>query len=348
MDPMSRHRPHRPAPRAFSVLTAFSAARTSRTSRTAGPSRPPKAARTSKALALGSVLVLGGLLGGCARQADLAAQHHAGGKLDVVAGFYPFAFLAERIGGAHVAVTNLTRPGAEPHDLELTPSQVATVSEADLAIYEKGLQPAVDSAVEQNKPKAALDTAKVVPLEDHGDLGEGDPRGADPHVWLDPVDFAKIADAVAEALEKADPAHAADYQTSLAALDDQLTGLDLAFKGGLANCARHDIVTAHAAFGYLAERYGLRQVPIAGLSPDDEPSAAHLARIEKLIKTDGVTTVFFEALASPKTAQSLARDTGTKAAVLDPVEGIADPSRHDYLSVMRDDLAALKTALGCS
>jgi zinc transport system substrate-binding protein len=288
------------------------------------------------------------LLGGCAKEADLAAQHRAGGKLDVVAGFYPFAYLAERIGGDHVAVTNLTRPGAEPHDLELTPSQVAAVSEADLAIYEKSLQPAVDSAVAQNKPKAALDTTTVVPLENHGDLGEGDPHGADPHVWLDPVDFSRIADAVAEALEKADPGHAADYQANVAALDAQLTGLDLAFKKGLASCRRKDIVTSHAAFGYLAERYGLTQVPIAGLSPDDDPSAAHLAKIEKLIETEGVTTVFFETLASPKTARSLARDTGTKAAVLDPVEGIADPARHDYLSVMRDDLAALQTALGCS
>jgi zinc transport system substrate-binding protein len=317
MDPMSRLRPHRPA---ISVFSAFSA------------------------LSVGAVL----LLGGCAKQADLAAQHHAGGKLDVVAGFYPFAYLAERIGGDHVAVTNLTRPGAEPHDLELTPSQVAAVANADLAIYEKSLQPAVDSAVEQNKPKAALDTTKVVPLEHHGDLGEGDPHAADPHVWLDPVDYARIADAVAEALEKADPGHAADYQANVAALDAQLTDLDLAFKKGLASCARKDIVTSHAAFGYLAERYGLTQVPIAGLSPDDEPSAAHLGKIEDLIKTEGVTTVFFETLASPKTAQSLARDTGTKAAVLDPIEGVSDPTRHDYLSVMRDDLAALRTALGCS
>ena len=145
-----------------------------------------------------------------------------GGRLDVVAGFYPFAFLAERIGGDHVVVRNLTRPGAEPHDLELTPSQVGAVSKADLAIYEKGLQPAVDAAVAQNKPKAALDAATVVHLENHGDLGEGDAHSADPHIWLDPVDFAKVADAVSAKLQRIDPAHAADYQANQAALDGQL------------------------------------------------------------------------------------------------------------------------------
>ncbi|MBS2539356.1 zinc ABC transporter substrate-binding protein [Catenulispora sp. NF23] len=304
--------------------------------------RPGVPARVAGLVA---VLVAALTLSGCLKQSD---QHTADGRLDVVAGFYPFAYLAEQIGGDHVAVRNLTKPGAEPHDLELTPSQVGAVSKADLAIYEKGLQPAVDAAVAQNKPKAALDTATVVHLEDHGDLGEGDAHSADPHVWLDPVDFAKIADAVSAELQRIDPAHAADFQAKQSALDGELRTLDADYRAGLAHCQRQDIVTSHAAFGYLAERYGLVQVPIAGLSPDDEPSAAHLAKIQDLIKTKGVTTVFFETLASPKTARTLAADTGTKAAVLDPIEGVKDPSKQDYLSIMRDNLAALRSALGCS
>lgn len=295
-------------------------------------------------------------LAGCAKASDTAgpagAPGSSGGTVKVVAGFYPFAFLAERIGGAHVTVDNLTKPGAEPHDLELTPSQVGAVATADLAIHEKSLQPNVDSAIAQNKPKHTLDVATVIRLEDHGDLGEGGASGgshsADPHIWLDPVDFRKVSTAVSDALQQADPAHAADYQANAAALDSQLTALDAEYRTGLAQCQRKDIVTSHAAFGYLAERYGLTQVPIAGLSPDDEPSAAHLAQIEGLIKAKGVTTVFFETLASPKTARTLASDTGTKAAVLDPIEGVADPSQHDYLTVMRANLAALKSALACS
>ena len=287
-------------------------------------------------------------LGGCVKAADRPGAAAAGGRLDVVAGFYPFAFLAERVGGAHVAVQNLTKPGAEPHDLELTPSQVAAVGQADLAIYEKGLQPLVDSAVGQEKPKAALDAATVVHLENHGDLGEGDSHSDDPHIWLDPVDFAKVADAVSAKLQQIDPPHAADYRAGQAALDAQLGALDADYRAGLAQCQRKDVVTSHAAFGYLAERYGLTQVPISGLSPEAEPSASHLAKIQDLIKTKGVTTVFFETLASPKTAQALAADTGTKAAVLDPIEGVQDPSKQDYLSVMRDNLAALRTALGCA
>ncbi|MEZ0107495.1 zinc transport system substrate-binding protein [Catenulispora sp. EB89] len=312
--------------------------------RTAGSRRLRRPAAAVSALA--TVLVMALVLSGCVKQSDRSSGDT--GRLDVVAGFYPFAYLAEQIGGGHVSVRNLTRPGAEPHDLELTPSQVGAVSKADLAIYEKGLQPAVDSAIAQNKPKAALDTATVVRLENHGDLGEGNAHSADPHVWLDPVDFAKIADAVSAKLQQIDPAHAADYQANQAALDGRLAALDADYRAGLAHCVRKDVVTSHAAFGYLAERYGLVQVPIAGLSPDDEPSAAHLAKIQHLIKTEGVTTVFFETLASPKTARTLAADTGTKAAVLDPIEGVKDPSTQDYFSIMRDNLAALRTALGCS
>lgn len=308
---------------------------------------PHRARRGRRGVPAGIAVVLAVMvaLSGCLKQSGPQATP---GQLDVVAGFYPFAYLAQQIGGEHVAVRNLTRPGAEPHDLELTPSQVGAVSKADLAIYEKGLQPAVDAAVDQNKPHAALDTATVVRLEDHGDLGEGDSHSADPHVWLDPVDFGRIADALSAKLQQIDPAHAADYQVNQATLDDRLKALDADYRAGLAHCVRKDIVTSHAAFGYLAERYGLVQVPLAGLSPDDEPSAAHLAKIQRLIKTEGVTTVFFETLASPKTAQSLAADTGTKAAVLDPIEGVKDPAKQDYLSVMRANLAALRTALGCS
>ena len=190
----------------------------------------------------------------------------------MVAGFYPFAFLAERIGGEHVVVQNLTKPGAEPHDLELTPSQVGSVSEADLAIFEKGLQPAVDAAVAQNKPKAALDTATVVHLENHGDLGEGDAHSADPHVWLDPVDFAEIADALSVKLQRIDPAHAAEYQANQTELAGQLATLDTEYRAGLAHCQRKDIVTSHAAFGYLAERYGLVQVRWPGCRRTTSPA----------------------------------------------------------------------------
>lgn len=286
-------------------------------------------------------------LSGCVKAADRPGAVK-NGRLDVVAGFYPFAYLAERIGGAHVDVLNLTKPGAEPHDLELTPSQVAAVGNADLALYEKGLQPLVDTAIKQEKPKASLDAATVVHLENHGDLGEGGSHDADPHIWLDPVDFGKLADAVSGKLQQIDPAHAADFRANQAALDADLTALDAEYRAGLASCQRKSIVTSHAAFGYLAERYGLTQIPISGLSPEEEPSASHLAKIQDLIKTEGVTTVFFEALASPKTARTLAADTGTKAAVLDPIEGVQDPSKQDYLSVMRDNLAALRTALGCA
>ncbi|KWX00120.1 ABC transporter substrate-binding protein [Carbonactinospora thermoautotrophica] len=285
----------------------------------------------------------------------------------VVVGFYPFEFLTRRIGGDAVTVTNLTKPGTEPHDLELTPRQVGEVAEASLVIYLKGMQPALDKAIEQNKPPAQLDVTRVVPLESHEEAGddhghddqpghehspghaeEHEHGGPDPHVWLDPQRFAKVAIAVGDQLAQIDTARADDYRARAAQLARQLQALDGEFSAGLKNCERRDIVTTHAAFGYLTERYRLNQIAINGLSPEAEPSPAHIARIQELIREKGITTIFFETLASPKTAQMLADDLHLKTAVLDPVEGVKDQKSQDYFSVMRANLTELRKALSCS
>jgi zinc transport system substrate-binding protein len=297
------------------------------------------------------------LLTGCA--ADAGAKT-GNGPVDVVAAFYPLKYVAQQVGGPEVTITNLTKPGAEPHDLELKPRQVAAISDADLIVYLKGLQPSVDKAIAQNRHRTTVEADRISPLEDHGTEVDGTSghsggdghnhsvaSGGDPHIWLDPMRLAAIANGVGEALAKVDPAHAQDYRDRAAQLRDKLTALDQEFAAGLANCRRKEIVTSHAAFGYLAERYGLDQVGVEGINPSSEPSPARIAELQKLVKAKGVTTVFFETLASPKTAETLAHDTGAKAAVLDPLEGVKDESKADYFSVMRDNLAALRTALGC-
>lgn len=280
-------------------------------------------------------------------------------KFDVVASFYPMQFLAEQIGGDHVNVTTLTEPGQEPHDLELSTKQTAELGEADAVLYLKTLQPAVDEAVSQSEVKTKIDAASLTKLEDHGDVEhehgsseeehseEEEEHALDPHLWLDPVKYSEVAEGVAKAFEKADPDNAADYKKNAEALTKKLDELDTQFADGLKNTGTKVFFTNHAAFGYLAERYGLTQEAISGLDPESEPSPARIKELQTEAKADGVTTVFYETLVSDKTAKTLAKDAGLKTDVLDPLEGITDKSKgDDYFQVMESNLSALKTALG--
>ncbi|MFF2408934.1 metal ABC transporter substrate-binding protein [Streptomyces sp. NPDC058092] len=285
-----------------------------------------------------------------------AADHKNGGKLNVVASFYPMQFLAEQIGGKHVSVTTLTKPGVEPHDLELTPRQIGGLADAGYILYLKGIQPAVDDAIKQSGSKDVVDASTLTTLEDHGtEAGadehghehHGDETGADPHIWLDPVKYAEVAKGVGKSLEKTDPDHAADYRKNTDALVTKLDGLNTAYENGLKNTTTRTFITTHSAFGYLAERYGLTQEGIAGIDPEAEPSPARIKEIHTIAEKNKVSTVFFETLASDRTAKTLAKDTGLKTDVLDPLEGITGKSKGaDYIEVMQSNLAALQKALG--
>jgi zinc transport system substrate-binding protein len=281
-----------------------------------------------------------------------------GEKITVVGSFYPMAWVAERVAGSAASVTTLTKPGTEPHDLELTPRQVVSVGEADLVIYIRGVQPAVDDAVGQHAKDKAVDAASLVKTlpaaeeasgeeEDGAEHADGEHAEFDPHLWLDPNRLAAVATAVGDRLARADPGQANAYRTGARRLAADLTTLDREFAGGLRSCAQQTIVTSHAAFAYLADRYGLDQVSIAGIDPESEPSPRRLAELTGEIRRTGVTTVFTETLVSPKVAQTLAREAGARIATLDPVEGLPAGSTGDYLSVMRQNLQTLRTALAC-
>ncbi|ARQ70887.1 metal ABC transporter substrate-binding protein [Streptomyces marincola] len=339
---------------------------------------------------------------------DGAGETGGGDGLDVVASFYPMAFLAERIGGEHVEVSTLTEPGTDPHDLDIGAQQTARLSEADLVVYLAGLQPAVDEAVEQSGAEHVVEATSLTTLaesgggeeehahdehehehadeehghdehdhadeehgHDHGDEGHGhdehdhgdeehghdhgdhghdhDHGGLDPHIWLDPVRYAEVAEGVGAALAEADPDHAADYERNTADLTAELAALDEEFAEGLATTETDTFITTHAAFGYLADRYGLHEESITGLDPESEPSGARMRELQDIAEADNVTTVFFETLISDETARTLANDLGLETAVLDPVEGItAESPGADYLEVMRANLDALREALGAS
>jgi zinc transport system substrate-binding protein len=297
---------------------------------------------------------LAGLLGGCASSLDAGVRSaSAAGQVPVLASFYPLQFVAEQVGGAHVAVGSLTRPGTEPHDLELSAQDVAAVDDAarnGLVVYLSGFQPAVDDAV-----ATAGGSRGIVDVADAADLDltttvDGEPgSGVDPHFWLDPTRLASVTRLVADRLSAVDPEHAAEYQRNAAALRADLGRLDAQYRSGLQDCRSRDLVTSHAAFGYLAQRYDLTQRGIVGLNPDAEPSPAQLADVAAFVRQNDVSTIFFETLASPAVAETVARETGAHTAVLDPIEGITDASAGDsYPAVMESNLAALQEGLGCT
>lgn len=271
----------------------------------------------------------------------------ASAKPKVVASFYPLQYLAQRIAGDNAEITNLTAPGAEPHDLELTAQQTAKVGGADVVIYEAGLQPSVDQAVKNGSPKASVDAAKVVSLAAAPASVEGTSDNKDPHFWQDPTLYSQVADSVEAALAKADPGHASTYSANLASLKADLAALDADITKGLANCAVKTLVVSHDAFEYFGRRYHLTIAPIAGLSPDAEPSAQHLQELSDLAKNAHITTIFSEKLASPKQSQTLAADLHIQTAVLDPLEGLEPGESGDYLTLMRGNLAAIQKASSC-
>jgi zinc transport system substrate-binding protein len=265
----------------------------------------------------------------------LAGCGSTAGKNTVVASFYPLVFAAKSIGGFGYHVDNLTPVGAEPHDLELTPRTVGRVETAGVVLYlGRGFQPAVATAAGQARGEA-VDVLAGLPLRRSSEEGVS----ADPHVWLDPVLFGRMAERIGATLHR-----------SPRALVRRLDALDTAFRKGLRRCARRELVTSHAAFGYLAARYGLRQIAITGLTPEAEPSPRQLARVVQLVRRTGATTIFFERLVSPRLADTVAREVGARTAVLDPIEGLttAEQARgDDYFSLMLRNLAVLRKALAC-
>lgn len=307
-----------------------------------------------KPLALLGALPLVLLLAACGSSAKDSDD-----TTSVVASFYPFAFVAEQVGGTHVDVENLTSPGAEPHDLELKPKQVGDVQNADLVVYQQHFQAAVDEAVKQadRSDENVLDVSSVVKLKplqegaedghDHGE--EGHEEEEDPHVWLDPQNMVEITKSVEAKLSAADPDNASDYAANAAKLISELETLGTGFETGLKTCRTRTIVTSHAAFQYLAARYDLTQVPIAGLDPANEPSPSQLADITDLVRKDKITTIFTEELVSPAIADTIAKETGAKTATLDPIEGLSDATKgQTYLTLMHKNLETLREANSCT
>lgn len=287
--------------------------------------------------ALVGVLTLG--LAACSSADTTSLEPTA--DLSVAAAFYPLQFVAEQVGGTHVAVVTLAPPGVEPHDLELSPVGVRSVRDADVVLYLSGFQASVDDAVAATQAHG-LDAADSVTLLPPSAAEQG---AFDPHFWLDPTLLAEYADAVGEEFASLDPAHASDYRANAATLVADLSQLDQEYSVGLASCERDTILTSHNAFGYLARRYGLVQVGLSGIDPEAEPSPARIREVRAIAESVNATTIYAEALVDPSVVEAFASDAHLSVATLDPVENAYAPD--NYLIIMARNLEALSTGLGC-
>ena len=273
------------------------------------------------------------------------------GKIEVTASFYPLAYFAGRIGGDKADVTDITPSGAEPHDYEPTPQDIARIEQSRIVILNGGGLEAWGDNISRNIDPSQTTIVTAGEGLTTGQVTEAGKTIIDPHVWLSPKLAKEMVNRIAASFESADPVNVETYRTNAASLENDLSDLDRAYASGLANCVKHDIITSHAAFGYLAAAYGLNQVPIAGISPDAEPSAQTLADIADFAKKNDVKYIFFESLVSPKLAQTIATEIGVQALVLDPIEGIPDgdlAAGKTYLTVMRSNLDTLETTLLCA
>ena len=282
-------------------------------------------------------------------------------RLAVVASFYPVYDFARQVGGEKVEVTALVPTGVEPHDWEPAPQDVTRLERARAFLYNgAGLEPWVGKLLGAARAPSlvVVDTTENIPLRSADFPGQDDrssesPRGRqapDPHVWLDPVFAQAQVEAIRAGLAKADPASASAFETNARTFSEQLANLHREFEQGLATCTRRDVITSHAAFGYLAARYRLTVVPIMGLAPEAEPNPAELARIVRFARRRQVPAVFFETLVSPKLAETLSREIGARTLVLNPIEGLTREEAaagKGYLSLMRENLQSLRSGLEC-
>lgn len=272
-------------------------------------------------------------------------QINQSNKLQVATSFYPLYFMAAQIGGAKAQVINIMPAGTEPHDFEPTAQAMAKMQNSRLIILNGG---GFEAWGDNLKKNIDSEKTKIITAATESDAPAA--GNTDPHLWLSPLPAKNLVDKITQGFAQADPVNKNYYQANASALKNELDGLDAAYKQALANCAGNYIITSHAAFGHLAAAYGFNQRSIAGQSPEAEPSPAKLAKIIKFAKDNKIRYVFFENLASPKLAQTVAREIGAQTLELNPLEGLTDEELaqgKDYLSILRDNLTNLKIALQC-
>lgn len=281
-------------------------------------------------------------------------------KIKVVTSFYPLYFFTSEIVGDKADVSNLIPSGAEPHGYEPTARDMTLIESSNLLVLNggglEGWGENIQSNLNKDKTKVVVAgeglTTKIMEEEEHEEHAEEGHHhdGIDPHIWLSPILAQQMVDKIEFGLSEVDPNNSSYYKSNAEILKNKLSVLDEEFRNGLVSCGSKDIITSHAAFAYLASAYGLNQIPIAGLSTEEEPSSKEMAEIVKFAKANNVKYIFFESLISPKLSETIAKEIGAQTLLLNPIGGLTEDeinSGKDYFTEMRSNLANLKIALQC-
>lgn len=293
-------------------------------------------------------IVLGGALG-----TGLASAAFWNSKPQIVTTMYPLYEFTKQVVGDKADVILLVPAGAEPHDWEPAPSDMITVKRAGIFIYNgAGMEPWLDRVGESllagKKVVRAIDAVTVIPAQFDEEGAPAANGEVDPHIWLDPVNAQAVVNSIAAAVAEVDSSNASFYAANADAYNAQLGLLHAEYSSALANATYHEFVTSHAAFGYLANRYGLKQISIMGVTPDAEPTPERMANIVKYVRNNGIRYIFFETLVNPRLSEIIAQEAGAQTLVLNPIEGLTNEEiarGESYISVMRLNLENLKHVL---
>lgn len=303
-------------------------------------------------LAIPAIIAAAAVFVTIAKQLSSPPKTNPTDKINIVASFYPLADFAQNIAGDYAEVINITPPGAEPHEFEPTPKDLAKIYDADLFILNgRGL----DAWAEKILPELQAKNITIIKISDYLEVIQNDDADSsehqyDPHFWLDPINVIKQTDIIANALVKIDSARTKEYNQNRDSFKKQLLQLDQDFASGLTNCKSREIITTHDAFGYLAKRYNLTTFHVLGLSSEEEPSPKQIAGIANLAKQKNIKYIFFETTVDQKLSQTIANEIGAQTLVLHPLESLGEEdikAGKNYISVMKNNLDNLKTALLC-
>ena len=287
-------------------------------------------------------------------------------KLQVIASFYPLAFLAERIGGEKVSVSDLAG-SRDVHTYQVTPSDMVRLLDADVVLFQgKGFEPWVEDSIDQLKTSNVRTLALLEKLElptyeeesheeenhkeesheENGHEEEHTHGGIDPHTWVDPLLAKEMALLIRDIFIQIDDQNKSVYEKNAQVLFDQLDQLDREYRQKLTVCTREEVIVSHNAFGYLAKRYDFTTHAIAGISTLDEPSAKLLTQLKEEASS-GVTHILTEEGSVTRYAETLSLETGLQMLPINPMgRGTLDPSKN-YFDVSRENLQSLALSLGC-
>lgn len=305
------------------------------------------------------------ILAACGSNTDSSTSDDK--KTEIYTSTFATAAIAREIGGDQVNVKMIVPPGADPHSYEPTSKQLTEIAKGDLFLltgttlepYSKKIQESLKGTdvrfIETSKDVTLLKSDAT--LHAHEEEGHTEDEHAheeeehdhgkyDPHVWLDPVNAKAMARSITAALSKEVPKDKATFEKNLKAFDQQADALDKEFKQAVADGSKKELLVTHAAYGYLAERYGFTQLPIAGISPSDEPSQKQLAALVKEARMHDLKYVAFEETVSPKVARVIQKEIGAKSVTIHNLESVTKSQQNSsYFKLMEENVQTLKQAL---